>query len=53
MGVLLANAERQVQASDKAAEKILARWEPSPEMAKTLRLPFFEKATLTYRGQEK
>ena len=49
-GVLLANAERQVQASDKAAEKILARWEPSPEMAKTLRLPFFEKATLTYRA---
>ena len=30
--------------------KILARWEPSPEMAKTLRLPFFEKATLTYRA---
>ena len=49
-GVLLANAERQVQASDKAVEKILARWEPSPEMAKTLRLPFFEKATLTYRA---
>ena len=30
--------------------KTLARWEPSPEMAKTLRLPFFEKATLTYRA---
>ena len=30
--------------------EILARWEPSPEMAKTLRLPFFEKATLTYRA---
>ena len=49
-GVFLANAERQVQASDKAAEKILARREPSPEMAKTLRLSFFEKATLTYRA---
>ena len=48
--VLLANTERQPQANDKAPEKILARWEPSPEMAKTLRLPFFEKATLTYRA---